>query len=198
MKIGLLRVNLFSRSLSCNIDETPSKEGVRFNRLGSESISSCALAAEKGRAGRFQQRFCDGHRAYGFVCDDGSVVSYIWVTGLDELPRVTPFEGGLSLRLPEGDVYIWDCRTEPAYEGRGLYRAGLRALAGTGVSSGKNRVWVVSRVENTRSCRAIESAGFQVVGRMTILCIGRQLLVHFRSRWFFAAKGQIINLLELN
>ena len=100
------------------------------------------------------------------------------------------------LDMQEDELYIWDCRTEAGYQGLGLYRAGLRALAKIGVAVGKQRVRIVSRTENARSCRAIESAGYQLTGRMTMLCIGRRLLVHFGSRWFLAAKGQRINLLE--
>lgn len=147
-----------------------------FTELDAEQLAACRMGREKNRAQSFRARLAEGHRAVGFLDGNGDVACYLWVSGGDAGPRVAPFESGLRVRLDPAQIYIWDCRTDPAHEGRGLYRHGLarimEGLAGLAVTAS-----IVSRRENTRSARAIEAAGFRRTGVIYALSMWGLVLV---------------------
>jgi ribosomal protein S18 acetylase RimI-like enzyme len=86
-----------------------------------ESSGSPMLAA---RAERFRRRLQDGHRLFAMM-EGGRVAAYLWASAAGQ---ETPLGLGVSFVVPDDMVYVWDCRTDPESQGRGLYRRGLEAL----------------------------------------------------------------------
>jgi ribosomal protein S18 acetylase RimI-like enzyme len=83
-------------------------------------------------------------------------VAYGWVTLGEE--RIAEVEG--TIRVGPGEAYIWDCATLPAWRGRGLYPALLRAIAQDLAAEGLEWVWIAARRENRPSLRGFEKAGY--------------------------------------
>ena len=70
-------------------------------------------------------------------------------------------ELGVTLTLPPGDRYLWDFMILPAWRGRGLYPALLRAILSEEEAA---RFWIGHDAGNTASARGIAKAGFRSVG----------------------------------
>ncbi len=94
----------------------------------------------------------------GFV--DGHPAASGWSSG----GRVEIGELGLDFQLPPGNRYLWDFVTLPAYRGRGIYPALLRAFIDH--ESDVERFWVGHDLDNVASSRGILKAGFQTVGEV--------------------------------
>ena len=142
-----------------------------FRALTAGDFERNALGREKGRAPAFAKRLDAGHRAYGFVSGE-EVANYLWLSGPSYGTARAPFECRLVAALPAGTAYAWDCRTDPRFEGRGLYRRGLAALDCIASAAGNEYLLIAVQRENRRSCRAIESVGFVFDSEMTLLRIG--------------------------
>lgn len=77
--------------------------------------------------------------------------------------------------------WIYFCRTDPAYRGRGLYKLALRALlaeAARRESGGLADVYIDTAVDNIPSQRAISGVGFEL--REVLTTFG---MPHGRLRW---------------
>ena len=153
----------------------------RFSALTDEHFNRCSLAREKQRAVQFRARLREGFRAYGFVHAQDEPVSYLWVSHGEDGVHATPFECGTRLHTDAEQIYIWDCRTHPDHEGRGLYRHGLRELAAIATRD-RRAAYIVSRTDNGRSCAAIAGAGYLPLGTMTIIAAGPLTFVASRGR----------------
>lgn len=102
----------------------------------------------------------------GRVGDD--IASYGWVseaeTALGEIEAI--------IRPGDGEAYIWDCRTLPAFRGRGLYRDLLTQLV-TDLSRDRlHRAWIATLQRNRAGCRGVMRAGFHPVLRIRHLRLG--------------------------
>lgn len=65
-----------------------------------------------------------------------------------------------SIVLPQGEAYIWDCRTIPEFRGLGLYTQMLKELTAV-LSRESATIWVAVTQSNMASKRGIASANFQ-------------------------------------
>jgi GNAT superfamily N-acetyltransferase len=94
---------------------------------------------------------------------EGRIVAYGWISfdeeGIGEL--------GLIIRLGEGEAYIWDCATLPAYRGLRLYPALLAYMLGELQHAGILRVWIGTDADNLPSQRGVALAGCQPVVEIT-------------------------------
>ncbi len=167
-------------------------EGYVFRRLADEDFAASPLG--KRRFANFQMRLAKGHQAWGYVTRDGSLACYLWLSGPLVTSHPPDFECGLRAEIPSGAAYIWDCRSDTANEGRGLYRHGLVTLSAHAFQSGARDVLIVSRRENVRSRRSIEAAGFRRV--VTLTCWRLLNLVAFAGMGMPGLKraGSIIHL----
>ncbi len=84
--------------------------------------------------------------------------------GWSSAGRVEIGELGLDFQLPTGNRYLWDFVTLPAYRGRGIYPALLRAFIEH--ETGVERFWVGHDLDNIASSRGILKTGFRTVGEV--------------------------------
>ncbi len=109
------------------------------------------------------KRFETGRRCYAAWVED-EIAAYGWVSFDEE------FIGELKLRIKllEGEAYIWDCVTLPAFRQRHLYSALLVHIIRELQAEGLCRVWIGSDLENIVSQRGIARAGFHHVADLVV------------------------------
>lgn len=146
-------------------------EGYRFRRLTAADFEGSPLGQEKGRAGIFAQRIEQGHQPWGFVASDNSVACYLWLSAPRQGAAAPDFELGLRAAIQPDAAYIWDCRSDPRHERKGLYRHGLVSLVRQAMADGTKSVQIVTRRENIRSKHSIIAAGFQAAGEMRLYAL---------------------------
>ena len=164
-----------------------------FRALAAKDFRRSTLGREKGRARAFAERLDAGHRAYGFVSGD-EVANYMWLSGPSYGTARAPFEYGLEAELPAGTAYAWDCRTDPRFEGRGLYRRGLAALDDIASNDGNEFLLIAVQRENQRSCRAIESVGFVLDSEMSLLRVGGFVMTRSAKGLALHRSGSVVRL----
>ncbi len=136
---------------------------VAFMQAGPEVAEELAQAMDLDDQAEVVRRFDTGRQCYiGRI--DGRLVTYGWVTfdeeGIGEL--------GLSICLKEGEAYIWNCATLPAYRGQRLYPALLTYIMGELQRSGVRRVWIGTDTDNLPSQSGLVLAGLQPIGDIFI------------------------------
>jgi GNAT superfamily N-acetyltransferase len=92
---------------------------------------------------------------------DDQPAAYGWsATGPAEI-------GGLALAftVPQGERYLWDFVTLPAYRGQGLYPLLLQEILRLQMSEAK-WFWIGHEPANEASRRGIIKAGFKLAGRV--------------------------------
>ena len=108
-----------------------------------------------------QRRLRSHHRPY--VAYLGTTpVAYGWVA----LEGADIGELDLQFTLPQGDRYLWDFKTLPAWRGRGIYPRLLQAILHA-ESRDAERFWIIHAPENGASQAGIEKAGFRVAGELS-------------------------------
>lgn len=103
-------------------------------------------------------RFQNGRRCFGLRAAD-QIVAYGWAT------RGREWVGELErdFYLQEGEVYIWDCGTVPAWRGQRCYTTLLNKMIYQLHQEGLPRIWIGASRQNQPSIRGIVQAGFQHV-----------------------------------
>lgn len=164
---GQRKVVVFSCALDPSAgDQAP--DGYTFTDLTARDFLNCPLAAERGRLPRFEERLSNGYRCAGFRDAEGFVVSYIWIASGDVGPSSVAIWRDVRVSLQRRDIFLWDCRTDPAHVKRGLYRSGLR-IAGTRLAAtGSRRAFIETDVKNAASRRGIVGAGFLPAEELTL------------------------------
>lgn len=71
-----------------------------------------------------------------------------------------------TIRPAAGEAYIWDCRTAPAFRGRGLYRALLARILLDLSQAGVERAWIATLDQDGPGYRGVRGAGFRPVARI--------------------------------
>jgi RimJ/RimL family protein N-acetyltransferase len=141
--------------------EPPALSGARFAEIGpaeAEALEAAMHASGEYPPGVAAGRFSPDRPAYG-IWADGMIVTYGWVAYTAE-----PLgNSGVSFRIKPGDVYIYDCATRPAYQGRGYYTTLLRGIAADQAQRGVQRAWIATEAGNIASQRGIDRAGFTQV-----------------------------------
>lgn len=108
-----------------------------------------------------RRRLLSHHRPY--VASLGGVpVAYGWVA----LAGADIGELDVQFTLPQGDRYLWDFKTLPAWRGRGIYPRLLQAILHTEARDAA-RFWIIHAPENGASQAGIEKAGFRIAGELS-------------------------------
>jgi hypothetical protein len=106
---------------------------------------------------RLKEHVCFVYRPEG-----DAIASYFWVS---EPGAVVPLTPWLGFRIPSGRAYIWDCKTDVRFRGRGFYTNGLREIISV-------RRCLISVEGNPSARKAVQNAGFTSVGNLTTLNLG--------------------------
>ena len=106
-----------------------------------------AVFQEKSRAEKFLRRLRE-HECWGYAAD-GEVAAYFWLT---RGPAVVPLWRNVRLRVPQGVVYIWDCRTWEPCRRRGWY---TRSLEDARRLAAPNEAWIACDDANLDSASVI-------------------------------------------
>lgn len=154
------RIVLWGRRLDAHLEPPDLPPGLAVARvtgrdLGSPRLARLVEAMHPTPLLEIHDRLSSGRRAYAVEAGP-SVVAYGWVSLGDE--HIAEVEG--TIRVGPGEAYIWDCATLPAWRGRGLYPALLRAIARDLAAEGLEWVWIAARRENLPSLRGFEKAGY--------------------------------------
>jgi len=136
-------------------------DGLMFRQLGPDDFASASLFQAGNRAQRFTARLDGPHACYGYVADTGEVAAYIWVSRRTDGACEVPLAQNIRLSLAPGELYIWDCRTSPTFESRGLYRRALRRALGLGRDDGADVAAICCHHDNLASIKGISAAGFE-------------------------------------
>jgi ribosomal protein S18 acetylase RimI-like enzyme len=122
---------------------------------GADALDDRQSPVLAGRGERFRARLGVGHKLH-VVRDEGRIAAYLWTSapGME-----VPLGLGVSFIVPPNFVYIWDCRTDPAFQGRGVYRRGLRALRRRYARDLRACLIAVER-DNVPAILAMRAAGF--------------------------------------
>ena len=131
------------------------RSAARFQEVDDELCEQLSAVMGFSHPRHVQERLQAGKRCFAAIID-GAIVSYAWASRgcehIGELERV--------LVLPEGEYYIWDCATVPAYRRRRLYAALLSHTLAKLREEGVRRVWIGASRANRPSIRGIALAGF--------------------------------------
>jgi ribosomal protein S18 acetylase RimI-like enzyme len=134
---------------------SPGKPTSDLKELAAAELESSGSPMLAARAERFSRRLQDGHRLFAMT-DGGRVAAYLWASAPGQ---ETPLGLGVSFIVPDGMIYVWDCRTEPERQGRGFYRRGLEALRRRFAERCGGCLIAVEE-NNAAAIRAMRAAGF--------------------------------------
>ena len=167
-----------------NLDSSPTIEIVprvsaTFQRIGAEEAFSLAQAMGRDDATEVLQRLATGRRCYVALLGD-ILAAYGWVSFDEE--EVGELQ--LRIRLAEGEAYIWDCATLPAYRGLRLYPALLAYIVSELRTEGLSRIWIGADSDNLASQTGMVLAGFQPIADIVIACV-----VALRRLWLRGQPG---------
>lgn len=135
---------------------SPGEPVADLQELAAADLESTCSPMLKARASRYGLRLQDGHALFA-VTDAGRVAAYLWASGAG---AEVPLGLGVSFVVPDDMVYVWDCRTDPASQGRGFYRRGLEALRRR-YAGRCRRCLVAAEWANAPAIRAMRAAGFE-------------------------------------
>jgi GNAT superfamily N-acetyltransferase len=141
---------------------------VTFSCAGLGEAAELASAMGLDNPDTVLQRFHRGSRCY-IVRADARIVAYGWVSfGEEEIGELA-----LHIRLNQGEAYIWDCGTLPAYRGKRLYPALLGYMLCELKNAGFRRVWIGTDADNLPS-----QVGVALVGCQPVLDVVRDSSSH--------------------
>jgi RimJ/RimL family protein N-acetyltransferase len=155
-------------------------QNYRFVEFSEQDFAQSSLAQMRDRPKVFRFRLSKGHRCYGWRDKDGQIASYLWLS--EPTLSDAPWMCELKFMIAPETAYIWDCRTAPGHENRGLYTAGLGQVRRLAAAAGATRVLIDCAPENIPSVRAIEKAGFRHAGDVQLRRIGPLCLVRVNGR----------------
>jgi GNAT superfamily N-acetyltransferase len=107
-----------------------------------------------------QRRFDDGHRAY-VAWYDGERAAFGWVT----TKAATIGELGARIEVRDGERYLWNFVTLPAFRGLGIYPRLIEAIIAGEADA--TTFWIAYAPENHASESGIHKAGFRTVALMS-------------------------------
>jgi GNAT superfamily N-acetyltransferase len=109
-----------------------------------------------------RERIDHGHQPY-LALIGGEPAAYGW----SAWKRAEIGELGVDFALPDGDRYLWDFVTLPAYRGQGIYPHMLQGIIRVELD-GAERFWIGHDLDNVASTRGIEKAGLPVIGEVWV------------------------------
>ena len=156
-------------------------EGLTAARIRGTGAQQIQIATRAMQAagddgyGSVSSRLANGDEFFGWQSDDGTIACFCWARHRGRAI------GPVPLKEHPGRVFLYNAHTLPQFRGRGLYRVLLEHMIWT--FSEERQTEFIGDVDrrNTASCRALDRAGFKVVGSIT--------LVKFFQRWDWRWRG---------
>ena len=160
-----------------NLDEptpivTP-RVHAEFRRVTPDLAPALSAITGSDASAEFIQRFETGRHCYGMWVE-GQLATFGWVSYNDEHIG----ELNLRIKLPAGEVYIWDCVTATRFRGNGLYSALLSYILAELRTQQISRAWIGADLENIASQKGIARAGFRHIADLVI-----ERVVAMRQVW---------------
>ena len=154
-----------------NLDSSSTSEIVprvaaTFRRICVEEVSSLAQAMGRDKTTEVRARIATGRRCYVALVG-GALAAYGWVSFEEE--EIGELQ--LRIRLAQGEAYIWDCATLPAYRGQRLYPALLAYIVSDLRAEGLRRIWIGADSDNLASQTGMALAGFQPIADIVLACV---------------------------
>ncbi len=132
-----------------------------FSAVRSTDVDLIARLAELSQQ-EVMSRFEDENRLYvAFI--DQTPTAYGWVATKEGRAS----EIHLDFLLPQGNYYLWDFKTLPAWRGHSIYPHLLQAILKQEMQNAE-RFWILYAPQNIASAHGISRAGFQFVGDFII------------------------------
>lgn len=123
-----------------------------------ETASELAEAMGLETTAPVLKRFDRGRHCYiGQI--DYKIVTYGWIT----FDQESIGELGLTIRLQQGEAYIWDCATLPPYRGQRLYPALVAHMLGELQRAGLQRIWIGTDADNLPSQSGVARVGCEPI-----------------------------------
>ena len=119
------------------------------------------------RVDEMLERFGYGHRAF-VAWHDGAPAAFGWAA----MTGASIGELGIQFEVTEGDAYLWNFVTLPAFRGLGIYPRLLDAIV-TALGAEAERFWIVYAPENHASGAGIRRAGFTNLAELSFDDDGR-------------------------
>jgi RimJ/RimL family protein N-acetyltransferase len=166
-RIGYRRVTLLEMELA---GRRLSSTGVpiEIRRLGPADVDAYLRARPNESGGDVQARLERGDMCY-VTWTDGRVSSCTWYRiGHAHMPEV-----GCSLPLPQDELYGYDSWTAPELRGKNIAGARAALVFGRLNEAGFRSICAFVLPENRSSLRAATKLGYQPVGHIDCLRLGR-------------------------
>ena len=139
-----------------------------FSRAAPEIADELAQVMGFDDCASVLHRFRMGKQCY-VARIDGKLVTYGWIT----FDKESIGELGLSLRLQQGEAYIWDCATLPEYRGQRLYPALLAHMLVELQKAGIQRIWIGTDADNLPSQSGVTRVGCRPIAEVFLAQDGR-------------------------
>jgi RimJ/RimL family protein N-acetyltransferase len=114
-------------------------------------------------------RFARGDRCMSAGLGE-ELVHYSWVQ-VCGVHAIT--SAGVDAPIPDGELWIYNCRTSQAHRGLRIYPTTLTHILGDAFERGARCAWIYAAESNVASHRGIERAGFELVTTLHALRFGR-------------------------
>lgn len=139
-----------------------------FSRADPEVAGELAHVMGFDDAAPVLQRLRSGRQCYIARIEE-KLIAYGWIT----FDKESIGELGLSLRLQQGEAYIWNCATLPEYRGQRLYPALLAHMLVELQKAGIQRIWIGTDADNLPSQSGVARAGCQPIAEVFLAQDGR-------------------------
>jgi GNAT superfamily N-acetyltransferase len=148
-----------------------------FRCISPDEIDSLAQVMRLDNPALIQQRFALGKRCY-VAQVEGEFAAYGWVSfNEEEIGEIR-----LQIHLMQGEAYIWDCGTVPAYRRLRLYSALLLHIADQLRAEGLCRAWIGADGDNVASQQGMTLAGFRPVADLVVARVLAMRMFWVRGR----------------
>ena len=163
-----------------------------FRKLSEADLSRYPVFSVMNRFQRYMHNMRHGHLCYGFFTSKNDLASYLWISLGSISDLVIPY-GKLRVALSDQQSYIWDCRTIPDFQRKGLYIDGLCIAKQICVEHGATDIYISADPANVPSQRRIMSAGFKPCGEVKVITLGAANIIHTaKGTWKVAKKTKPI------
>jgi RimJ/RimL family protein N-acetyltransferase len=131
------------------------RDNVRIGLMRPSSLAQLATIGPFDPA-EAEERLSRGDRCYG-AWIDGELAHYSWAQDRGAHPIDA---AGITVDIPPGELWIYNCRTAEAHRGKGIYPRVLERIANDYFCEGAITVWIYTSEDNIASQHGLLKLGF--------------------------------------